>query len=368
MTGVTSQLSRTSSGSTRIFAGAGSGEGKTRGMYRGGLFCRSPGEGEWQVVGGGLSENVEVRTIAVHPQDSDVIFVGTQEGPYRSIDGGRTWMRPDFPDRNAVIWTMSVHPIQPNIVYAGAAPVALYRSEDGGEHWHKIPQAKSPGHCERTGFDTRTIRITVDPSRPDDIYVAIEVSGVIRSSDAGETWHDMSATLIELAEQPHLKSNVGGRHCGHCEGMLDSHALAISPAAPGTAFLAVRMGLFRSDDRGAHWRDVDVGRFSPLRYCRDVIVSPHDPRVMYAALSQAAFSKAGSLYRSDDLAQTWQRIDHGVNAESTVMSVAAHPADAARIYCATRSGQVIGTEDNGASWQDYRLPQGVHDVYAVACV
>ena len=35
-------------------------------------------------------------------------------------------------------------------------------------------------HCERDGFDTRTIRITVDPSRPDDLYVAIEVSGVIR--------------------------------------------------------------------------------------------------------------------------------------------------------------------------------------------
>ena len=83
---------------------------------------------------------------------------------------------------------------------------------------------------------------------------------------------------------------------------------------------------------------------------------------MYAALSQAAFSTAGSLYRSDDMAQTWKRIDHGVQAESTVMSVSTHPADPARVYCATRSGQVIGTEDNGASWTDYRLPQGVQDV------
>jgi hypothetical protein len=63
--------------------------------------------------------------------------------------------------------------------------------------------------------------------------VALEVSGVIRSRDAGETWSDMSASLIKLAEQPHLQSSVGGRHCGHCEGMLDSHALAISAAAPG---------------------------------------------------------------------------------------------------------------------------------------
>jgi photosystem II stability/assembly factor-like uncharacterized protein len=355
---------------TKIFAGAGSGEGKTQGMYRGGLFCRSPGAGDWQKVANGLPENVEVRTIALHPANPRILFVGTQDGPYRSIDGGNTWTKPaSFPDKNAVIWTMSVHPTKPNIVFAGAAPVALYRSTDGGDHWHKLPRATSPAHCERKGFDTRTIRITVDPGRPDDIYAALEVSGVIKSSDAGETWTDMSGTLIDLANtQKHLQSNVGGRHCGHCEGMLDSHALAISAAAPGTAFLAVRMGIFRSDDGGASWHDINVGRYSPLTYCRDVIVSPHDPRVMYAALSQAAFSSAGSLYRSDDLAQTWKRIDHDVTAESTVMSVAAHPGDPARVYCCTRSGQVIGTEDGGKSWTDYRLPQGVQDVYAVACI
>lgn len=355
-------------GKNRIFAGAGHGEGKNSGVYRGGLYRLSPGEGTWQSVTAGLPEKVEVRTIVVHPRDSNVIYVGTQDGPYRSTDGGDRWERLGFPDHGVVIWTMVVHPTRPNIVYAGAAPVALYRSEDSGDNWHRIPQAKSPAHCEREGFDTRTIRITVDPARPDDIYVALEVSGVIRSTDAGETWRDVSASLIELAQQPHLQSNVGGRHCGHCEGMLDSHALAISAAAPGSAFLGVRMGLFRSDDGGATWHDTDIGRFSPLTYCRDVIVSPHDPRVFYACLSEAAFSRAGSLYRSDDIAQTWQRIDHGVRAESTVMAVATHPADAASVYCVTRRGQVIGTADSGTSWRDYRLPRGVHDVYAVACI
>lgn len=356
-------------GQTHIFAGAGHGEGRTRHKYRGGLFRRSPGDGGWQALTDGLPEGVEVRAIVVHPRDSKVIYVGTQAGPYRSIDAGNHWEQLGFPDRGAVIWTLSIHPTHPNILYAGAAPVALYRSEDGGDNWHKVPQAVSPAHCERAGFDTRTIRITVDPNQPDDIYVALEVSGVIRSRDAGETWSDMSASLIRLAEQPHLQSNVGGRHCGHCEGMLDSHALAISAAAPGTAFLAVRMGLFRSDDRGATWYDTDIGRYSsPLKYCRDVIVSPHDPHVMYACLSQAAFSTAGSLYRSDDVARTWRRIDHGVAAETTVMAVCVHPADQARVYCVTRGGQVIGTEDGGASWTDHRLPDGVHDVYTVACI
>jgi photosystem II stability/assembly factor-like uncharacterized protein len=334
---------------------------------RGGLFRCNSGEDDWEKLSVGLPENVEARVILVHPNNPDVIFVGTQDGPYRSTDGGDHWQRLDFPDRNAVIWALTIHPTRPNILYAGAAPVALYRSTDGGDTWKRLPGAVSPAHCERTGFDTRVLRITIDPNRPDDVYAALEVSGVLRSTDGGDSWSDMSAPLIKLAEKPHLQSSVGGRHCGHCEGMLDSHATAISAAAPDTVFLGIRMGLFRSDDRGLTWYDTEIGRFSPLTYCHDVIVSPHDARVMYVCLSPAAFSEDGSLYRSDDLAKTWRRIDHGIKAQSTLMAVNVHPHDPAQIYCVTRGGQVFGTEDSGGSWREYRLPSGVEDVYAIAC-
>jgi len=354
-------------GKTRIFAGAASSVSAAGTPSRGGLFRRDAGDGTWEALGGGLPDKAEVRAILVDPNNPSVIYAGTQDGPYRSTDGGDHWHRLDFPDRGAVIWSITIHPTRPNILYAGTAPIALYRSTDGGDSWSKLPRAISPAHCERAGFDSRVLRITVDPNRPDDIYAALEVSGVIRSTDGGETWSDMSAPLIRLADLPHLQSNVGGRHCGHCEGMLDSHATAISAAAPDTVFLGLRMGLFRSDDRGVTWYDTEIGRFSPLTYCHDVIVSPHDARVLYLCLSPAAFSEDGSLYRSDDLAKTWRRIDHGIQAESTLMAVSAHPGNPASVYCATRGGQVFGTEDAGGSWREYRLPEGVDDVYAIAC-
>jgi photosystem II stability/assembly factor-like uncharacterized protein len=354
-------------GKTRIFAGAGAAPSREGVLLRGGLFRCIAGDNSWEALGAGLPQNAEVHVILAHPTNPDVIFVGTQDGPYRSTDGGDHWQRLGFPDRGVMIWSLSIHPTRPNVMYAGAAPIALYRSLDGGETWHRLPKAISPGHCERLGFDSRVLRITVDPNRPDDIYAALEVSGVLRSTDGGETWSDMSAPLIKLAEQPHLQSSVGGRHCGHCEGMLDSHATAISPAAPDTVFLGLRMGLFRSDDRGATWYDTEIGRFSPLTYCHDVVVSPHDPRVVFTCLSPAAFSNDGSLYRSDDLAQSWRRIDHGIKANSTLMAVSVHPSEPAQLFCVTRGGQVFGTEDSGGSWQEYRLPSGVEDVYAVAC-
>ena len=72
---------------------------------------------------------------------------------------------------------------------------------------------------------------------------------------------------------------------------------------------------------------MEVGRFSPLTYGRDVRVSPQDPRTLYACLSPAARSQDGSLYRSLDLGQSWTRFDHGVKAETTMMAVALNPRD-----------------------------------------
>jgi photosystem II stability/assembly factor-like uncharacterized protein len=112
---------------------------------------------------------------------------------------------------------------------------------------------------------------------------------------------------------------------------------------------------------------MEIGRFSPLTYARDVVVSPHNPRTLVAALSPAARSTNGSLYRSDDLGQTWRRIDHGIKAESTMMAVSLHPGDPNQIYSVARQGQVFGTRDGGKSWKEWRLPEDVKDIYAVAC-
>ena len=69
---------------------------------------------------------------------------------------------------------------------------------------------------------------------------------------------------------------------------------------------------------------------SPLTYARDVQVSPHDPKVLYACLSPAARSRDGSLYRSQDLGQSWKRFDHDVTPHSTMMTVSMSRQDPSR--------------------------------------
>ena len=85
------------------------------------------------------------------------------------------------------------------------------------------------------------MRLAQHPKRPDEIYAALEINGVMRSTDLGETWSDCSAGLIKLAEQPHLQSKIVSDTTA--EGMLDGHAVAINPADPDAAIVALRMGL-----------------------------------------------------------------------------------------------------------------------------
>ncbi len=257
-----------------------------------------------------------------------------------------------------------MHPKNPRTLFAGTSPVGIYRSDDEGASWRKLPNAVQPERVKMP-FACRVMRIEIDPAQPDHIYAALEVGGAMRSLDGGVTWNDCSADLVKLSDLPHLKSRIVSD--SEMEGMLDGHALCVSAAASGTVILALRMGLFRSTDNAAHWKDMEVGRFSPLTYSRDIRVSPQDPRVLYACLSPAARSEDGSLYRSADLGETWTRFDRGVKAESTMMGVALHPRDAGRVYCVSRTGQVFGTEDAGRTWREDRLPDGVGDVYAIAC-
>jgi photosystem II stability/assembly factor-like uncharacterized protein len=269
-----------------------------------------------------------------------------------------------FPGDEPVVWSFEIHPADARVMYAGTQDMAVYRSEDGGGQWRRLTVPRNPDGLCVMGFPTRMIRLAIDPTNPDELYAGVEVGGLVRSLDGGTTWTDGNAPLLELATQERYTQKHGPRRAS--EGMMDTHALAISAAQPGTVFLANRLGVFRSDDKGASWSDMDIGRFSPLTYARDVKVFPHDAYTLLGAFSIAAVSDAGSLYRSPDLGATWMRFDHDVSIDSTLMIIAASAQSPARVYCAARRGQVIGTEDGGRSWQTYPLP--AEGVYALSCV
>ena len=324
-----------------------------------GVFSRAGGAEGWSHV----IKDYECWAVHVHPTDSNVVFAGTSDGVYRSTDAGKTFARTDFPKDGRQIWSFLVDASDPKRVFAGGSPISIYRSEDCGETWKTMPDPGMPNRAVMP-FACRVMRMAQHPTKPGTIYGALEVNGVMRTDDAGESWTDISTDLMRLAQQPHLKSKIVSNT--YNEGMLDSHAIATTPADPDAVVLAVRMGLFRTEDGGTSWQDMELGRFSPSTYGRDVKVAPTDGKTMYAALSVAAASKEGGLFRSQDCGQTWKRFDK-VKVHGTIMSVALHNKNPNAVYLGARyDGEVYGTEDGGDTWQSMPLPAGVKDIYSLA--
>jgi photosystem II stability/assembly factor-like uncharacterized protein len=330
-----------------------------------GVFRREADHGAWQHLTSGFAGDTHVHALAVHPDDPAVVFAAASTGLYRSRDRGREWQRLVAPAEGEQMWSVLVHPTDHRTVLTGTAPLGLYRSDDGGETWRRMPR---PAIAERMvgAFPSRVMRLAVSPSRPDEIYAGMEVNGAMRSDDGGESWTDCSDPLAELSRQPQLQSAILTKDTA--EGMLDVHAICVSPDQRGTAFLALRMGLFRSEDRGATWQDLEIGRHAPhLRYGRDIVVAPWDGADMFACVADAARGRAGRLYRSRDSGAMWAQFDHSIDVRSTVMAVALTASDRRQAHCVTRGGQTFSTNDDGASWREFVMPEGAGAAVAVAC-
>ena len=342
-----------------VFAGVG-GYYASKQSGLAGVFRRAADGSDWRHA---LSD-IEAFTVFVHPRDPNLVFAGTADGVYRSTDRGQNFRRADFPDRGVQVWSFLQDDADPKWMLAGGSPVSIYRSEDGGASWKRMPEPQLPIHAKMP-FSCRVMRFAPHPRRRGEIFAVLEVSGVMRSTDGGESWSDCSTDLLRLAEaEPRLRSKLVSDT--EAEGMLDGHAICTSSADPDSIIIAVRMGLFRSKDQGKTWQDMRVDRFSPFTYGRDIKVSPQDPNTLYACLSVAASSKDGALYRSRDVGKTWQRFDK-VTPHGTLMSVGLHQGDAKQVYVAARYGEVFGTQDGGESWLEIPLPQGVQHIYALAC-
>ena len=193
---------------------------------------------------------------------------GTKDGVYRSTDSGKTFQRTNFPGARQ-IWSFLVDQLNPKLVYAGGSPISIYRSEDTGETWKEMPDPGMPDRAVMP-FACRVMRMAQHPNKPGTIFAALEVNGVMRTDNYGESWTDRSKDLLRLAEKPHLKSKIVSNT--YNEGMLDGHAIAINPADPDGVIFAARMGLFQTHDGGETWQDMEVGRFSPTTYGRDIKV------------------------------------------------------------------------------------------------
>ncbi len=113
------------------------------------------------------------------------------------------------------VWHLEPSPSDPDLVYAGVEDAALFRSRDGGLSWQELAglrgvkgnlwQPGAGGMCAHT--------ILLDRAAPRRVFVAISAAGAFRSDDAGETWRAINRGLESRYVLPDPDAEVG--HCVH---------------------------------------------------------------------------------------------------------------------------------------------------------
>lgn len=332
--------------------------GERRGFYR--LDVAS---GRWDRLSDRIASDVMIRCVSIHPGNPAIVYAGGEKAVYRSEDHGDSWERLGFEGSEGVVWWIEFHPSDPNIMFIGTEGTTIYRTDDGGQSFRELSVPK-PAGAPDTPFPMHVLRISIDPQAPDTIYAALEVGGIVRSLDGGESWADCGQNLLEIARAAHADRFPGSMD--RLEDIMDSHSVLASPMNSGTLFLGNRLGLFKSEDRGSTWIDLGIDQFSKLYYTRDIHISSHDPATLFATFSNGYIDNAGSLYRSVDEGRNWTRLGEGLTIDSTLMAVQTSRISAGRLFCATYGGRIFGSEDLGRNWQSYQLPEGTVGVFGLA--
>ena len=151
-----------------------------------GLYRKEAGDDRWENLTRGMAPSAQVRAIAIHPDDPTTIFAGTQRGVYRSIDRGDNWERMNMTE-GRVVWSIKFHPNDSKIMFLGTEGSEVFKSEDGGEHWTYMSTISNPDSVQMA-FATRILGIGIEASNPNNMYAALEVGGAAASTDGGKSW------------------------------------------------------------------------------------------------------------------------------------------------------------------------------------
>jgi photosystem II stability/assembly factor-like uncharacterized protein len=299
-------------------------------------------------VNTGLHER-GARCLAVDPEDPDTLYVGTSdEGLFKSVDGGENWDGLSGVEHPRVT-AIAVSPVD-GAVYAGTEPSALFVSHDGGGSWRELEEMRKLPSQPTWSFPPRpwTSHVrAIAPSYtdPDLVVVGIELGGVLRSVDGGETWQDQRP-----GAQP------------------DCHSLSAHPGDPDLIYESGGGGFARSTDFGDSWESADEGM--GLHYVWGLAVDAEDPLLVYASAAPGPYRAHGrgpsgaTIYRKLGN-EPWRAVMEGL--DGFPYALCPDPEAHGAVYAGLGDGKILRGEEAGGSWEEVaRVSPGLDAMVVVS--
>ncbi|GAC1320013.1 MAG: exo-alpha-sialidase [Chloroflexota bacterium] len=275
-----------------------------------------------------------------------------------SDDLGDTWQEPkqgiQFPEDSGLklenLWLVQPgRRDDPETVYVGVDPASLWISNDGGESWHVDEGlAKHPTRDRwGPGFGGLCLHsIVPDYSNPDRMWIGISAVGCMRTDDGGATWS-------------HVNRNTRNDYLpdiypeyGQCIHRLIQH-----PTKPDVLYQQNHCGVYRSDDAGDNW--VDIQSNLPSSFGFPIALDAHNPDTLFTIVegeARANITDQFTVYRSENSGQQWHELTNGLpRGEGVKLGVLRHgmcadTLDPCGVYVGTNTGQVFASADRGDSW------------------
>ena len=209
------------------------------GSVGGGLSVSPDGGESWDRIRTPMPIEGNVRALGVYPDTPERVLAGTDSGVYRSDDRGATWHDLGAPTDGIQVWSVAVDPLESDTIFVGTRPDA-FRSRDGGKTWEEL----SLGVTNPCPVGTpRTTNIIVDPRDHRTVWAGIEVDGVYKSLDGGDSW----VHLPDLGPDPFHG---------------DIHGMALSPGRTTAVYATSPFGIATSTDEGESWEYHEFPKFN----------------------------------------------------------------------------------------------------------
>ena len=337
--------------------------------------------GRWERLPVPLAKGETIHTISVYalvvnPRDPSILYVGTDDGFFKSTDGAGSWNLLSTIPKDP--WVFTLDPTFPSTVYVAytgsaetdsAATTHLLRSDDSGVTWTDLNEAGAPRIAKDTiygiWFDTAT--------NPSTIYMYDDTAQVCRSTDRGTTWTRLSfsegqqalaffgtprsAPPIPAAAQHVLDSFLASfgekdvyltdAETGAELGPIDPRTILVDPDHVSTFYAATGAGVYKSIDSGRTWRKASTGLpdvTDPADAAvNSVLVDPNTPSTLFAT------TKTG-IYRSTNGGAAWTLIlKNSSSPDADRGSVVLAPSRPSRLYALTDAG-LFRSDDGGTNW------------------
>ncbi len=274
--------------------------------------------------------------MSADPVASGTIVVTTEQGIYRTTNGGSAWTQ----QLSGLFWagSLSRSPASASTLYALEQPNApqqatsanasVYLSTDGGITWN--PQGALPA-----GFvwDTNIAGIVADPLNAATAYVfsfiSSNVEAILKTTDSGQTWIGAAP-----GPNPFVTSMVGGS-----DGSLYA-----------TWFTSGASGVYKSTNQGGTWAEIDNGLpYGATLWEHSISVSAANPSILYLA--------AGTqIYTTTNGGSSWSAVSPTPGSQSTSLAtaVAVSPLNSSIVY--TWNTFAYMSTDGGNTWTYAGLP------------